>query len=106
MDQLQVAPQAMFRRVYVAPQAMFRRRLADFEGQLDSAITINRNARQIGSPDPVASIGRKLRQHDVATVGLREYIEPVGRKYDKHQNNGERFAVWVNRAEEGEGDLT
>jgi hypothetical protein len=77
-------------------------RLAGVEGQLDNADTIYRNVLQIGSPDLNVPFGRVSRRHNVIPTQLREYIDGVARKYVKHQNKGVRFAVRVNRAEEGD----
>jgi sulfite reductase (ferredoxin) len=46
--------------------------------------------------------GRKLRQHKVTSDELGDYIERVVRNFVKHRNDGERFAQWVLRADEGD----
>ncbi|MCV7091361.1 nitrite/sulfite reductase [Mycobacterium interjectum] len=49
-----------------------------------------------------SGFGRKLRQHKVTSDELGDYIDRVARNFIKHRNNGERFAQWVVRAEEGD----
>src|SRR6516164_9091244 len=49
-----------------------------------------------------SGFGRKLRQHKVTSDELGDYIERVVRNFIKHRNDGERFAQWVVRAEEGD----
>ncbi len=49
-----------------------------------------------------SGFGRKLRQHKVTSDELGDYIERVVRNFVKHRNEGERFAQWVVRAEEGD----
>jgi len=49
-----------------------------------------------------SGFGRKLRQHKVASDELGDYIERVVRNFIKHRSDGERFAQWVVRAEEGD----
>ncbi|HET7075785.1 MAG TPA: nitrite/sulfite reductase, partial [Mycobacterium sp.] len=49
-----------------------------------------------------SGFGRKLRQHKVTSDELGDYIERVVRNFVKHRAEGERFAQWVVRAEEGD----
>jgi sulfite reductase (ferredoxin) len=49
-----------------------------------------------------SGFGRKLRQHKVTSDELGDYIDRVVRNFIKHRNDGERFAQWVIRAEEGD----
>ncbi|MFZ2175863.1 MAG: nitrite/sulfite reductase [Rhodococcus sp. (in: high G+C Gram-positive bacteria)] len=49
-----------------------------------------------------AAFGRKLRQHKVASTELGDYIDRVVRHFVKHRNEGERFAEWAVRADEGD----
>jgi len=49
-----------------------------------------------------SGFGRKLRQHKVTSDELGDYIERVVRNFVKHRAEGERFAQWVLRAEEGD----
>ena len=49
-----------------------------------------------------SGFGRKLRQHKVTSDELGDYIERVVRNFVKHRTEGERFAQWVVRAEEGD----
>ncbi|MBV6761186.1 MULTISPECIES: nitrite/sulfite reductase [Rhodococcus] len=49
-----------------------------------------------------SAFGRKLRQHKVTSVELGDYIDRVVRQFVKHRNEGERFAEWVVRADEGD----
>ena len=49
-----------------------------------------------------SGFGRKLRQHKVTSDELGDYIDRVVRNFVKHRNEGERFAQWVVRAEEGD----
>jgi sulfite reductase (ferredoxin) len=45
--------------------------------------------------------GRKLRAHKVTSEGLTDYVERVVRHYLEHRAEGERFARWAGRADEG-----
>jgi sulfite reductase (ferredoxin) len=49
-----------------------------------------------------SGFGRKLRQHKVTSDELGDYIDRVVRNFIKHRNEGERFAQWAIRAEEGD----
>lgn len=49
-----------------------------------------------------SGFGRKLRQHKVTSDELGDYIDRVVRNFVKHRNEGERFAQWAVRAEEGD----
>ncbi|WAC93257.1 nitrite/sulfite reductase [Mycobacterium sp. Aquia_213] len=49
-----------------------------------------------------SGFGRKLRQHKVTSDELGDYIDRVARNFVKHRNDGERFAQWALRAEEGD----
>lgn len=49
-----------------------------------------------------SGFGRKLRQHKVTSDELGDYIDRVVRNFIKHRSDGERFAQWVFRAEEGD----
>src|ERR1700759_1174472 len=49
-----------------------------------------------------SGFGRKLRQHKVTSTELDDYIERVVRNFTKHRNDGERFAAWATRADEGD----
>ncbi|MFD9662999.1 nitrite/sulfite reductase [Rhodococcus sp. NPDC059968] len=49
-----------------------------------------------------SAFGRKLRQHKVTSTELGDYIDRVVRHFVKHRNEGERFAEWVVRADEGD----
>jgi sulfite reductase (ferredoxin) len=49
-----------------------------------------------------SGFGRKLRQHKVTSDELGDYIDRVVRNFVKHRNEGERFAQWAIRAEEGD----
>jgi sulfite reductase (ferredoxin) len=49
-----------------------------------------------------AGFGRKLRGHKVTAAGLADYVERVVRNYLAGRTDGERFAQWVVRADEGE----
>jgi sulfite reductase (ferredoxin) len=51
-----------------------------------------------------AGFGRKLRGHKVTSAELPDYVERVVRNYVAQRRDGERFAQWVARADEG--DLT
>ena len=55
-----------------------------------------------GSLGMDSGFGRKLRQHKVTSAELGDYIERVVRNFTKHRNDGERFAVWAARADEGD----
>ncbi len=49
-----------------------------------------------------AGFGRKLRGHKVTAAGLADYVERVVRNYLAGRTDGERFAQWVVRADEGD----
>jgi sulfite reductase (ferredoxin) len=49
-----------------------------------------------------SGFGRKLRQHEVTSTELDDYVQRVVRNFIKHHNDGERFAAWAARADEGE----
>ncbi len=49
-----------------------------------------------------SGFGRKLRQHKVTSDELGDYIERVVRNFLKQRNEGERFAQWAIRADEGD----
>jgi len=48
-----------------------------------------------------AGFGRKLRGHKVTSAGLADYVEHLTRAYLEQRSDGERFAQWVVRADEG-----
>src|SRR5829696_3076498 len=48
-----------------------------------------------------AVVGRKLRGHKVTADELPGYVERLARTYLDQRTDGERFAQWVTRAEEG-----
>jgi sulfite reductase (ferredoxin) len=49
-----------------------------------------------------SGFGRKLRQHKVTSDELGDYIDRVARNFVKHRTEGERFAQWAIRADEGD----
>jgi len=49
-----------------------------------------------------AGFGRKLRGHKVTSDDLPDYVERVVRRFADDRRQGERFAQWVTRADEGE----
>jgi sulfite reductase (ferredoxin) len=48
-----------------------------------------------------AGFGRKLRAHKVTADGLTDYVEGVVRRFLDDRDEGERFASWVARVDEG-----
>ncbi len=48
-----------------------------------------------------APFGRKLRAHKVTSSGLDDYVTAVVRAYLAEREDGEPFAAWVTRADEG-----
>jgi sulfite reductase (ferredoxin) len=48
-----------------------------------------------------AGFGRKLRGHKVTAAGLADFVERVTRNYLADRTEGERFAQWAVRADEG-----
>ncbi|MEV0948425.1 nitrite/sulfite reductase [Rhodococcus sp. NPDC049939] len=90
------------------PNSCARSQIADigFKGQLVD----DGNGNQVegfqvhlgGSLGLDAGFGRKLRQHKVTTGELGDYIDRVVRQFVKQRNEGERFAEWVLRADEGD----
>ncbi|MBE9374558.1 nitrite/sulfite reductase [Saccharopolyspora sp. HNM0983] len=53
-----------------------------------------------GGLGPDAGFGRKIRGHKVTSAQLGDYVERLVRTYLEQRADGERFAQWVNRAEE------
>jgi len=49
-----------------------------------------------------SGFGRKLRQHKVTSDELGDYIDRLARNFVKHRTEGERFAQWAIRADEGD----
>jgi sulfite reductase (ferredoxin) len=49
-----------------------------------------------------AGFGRKLRGHKVTADHLTDYVESVARRYLEGREEGERFASWAARADEGQ----
>jgi sulfite reductase (ferredoxin) len=49
-----------------------------------------------------AGFGRKVRGHKVTAAELSDYVERVVRHYVAQRVDGERFAQWVLRADEGD----
>jgi sulfite reductase (ferredoxin) len=49
-----------------------------------------------------SGFGRKLRQHKVTSDELGDYIDRVARNFVKQRSEGERFAEWAVRADEGD----
>jgi sulfite reductase (ferredoxin) len=49
-----------------------------------------------------AGFGRKLRGHKVTADELPDYVERVVSRFVAERTDGERFAQWVARADEGE----
>ena len=47
-----------------------------------------------------AGFGRKVRGHKVTGDDLADYVERVIKTFDAQRENGERFAQWVQRADE------
>ncbi len=45
--------------------------------------------------------GKKLRAHKVTSAGLDDYVTNVVRAYLEDRNEGERFASWATRADDG-----
>ena len=48
-----------------------------------------------------AGFGRKLRAHKVTSAGLTDYVERILRNYLADRAEGEQFATWARRADEG-----
>jgi sulfite reductase (ferredoxin) len=48
-----------------------------------------------------AGFGRKLRAHKVTADGLTDYVESLVRRFLDDRDEGERFASWVARVDEG-----
>ncbi len=49
-----------------------------------------------------AGFGRKLRGHKVASSELGDYVERIVRSFAEQRRDGERFAEWVARADDGD----
>ncbi|QNG18408.1 nitrite/sulfite reductase [Rhodococcus triatomae] len=90
------------------PNSCARSQIADigFKGQLvDDGEGNQVEGFQVhlgGSLGFDAAFGRKLRQHKVTTGELGDYIDRVVRNFVKNRTDGERFAEWVVRADEGD----
>ncbi|MBM4639198.1 nitrite/sulfite reductase [Rhodococcus hoagii] len=90
------------------PNSCGRSQIADigFKGQLvDDGEGNQIEGFQVhlgGSLGLDSAFGRKLRQHKVTSAELGDYIDRVVRSFVKHRNEGERFAQWAVRADEGD----
>ncbi|WP_238772922.1 nitrite/sulfite reductase [Prescottella equi] len=90
------------------PNSCGRSQIADigFKGQLvDDGEGNQIEGFQVhlgGSLGLDSAFGRKLRQHKVTSAELGDYIDRVVRNFVKHRNEGERFAQWAVRADEGD----
>ena len=49
-----------------------------------------------------ATFGRKLRQHKIYAHEATDYIDRLVRNFVANKNEGERFAQWTIRADEGD----
>ncbi|MCA1006608.1 nitrite/sulfite reductase [Rhodococcus hoagii] len=90
------------------PNSCGRSQIADigFKGQLvDDGEGNQIEGFQVhlgGSLGLDSAFGRKLRQHKVTSAELGDYIDRVVRNFVKHRTEGERFAQWAVRADEGD----
>ncbi|MFN8033063.1 MAG: nitrite/sulfite reductase [Mycobacterium sp.] len=90
------------------PNSCARIQVADigFKGQIiedaDGGHTEGFQVHLGGSLGLDSAFGRKLRQHKVTGAELGDYIERVVRNFVKQRQEGERFAQWAIRADEGE----
>ncbi|QBJ95010.1 nitrite/sulfite reductase [Rhodococcus sp. ABRD24] len=90
------------------PNSCARSQIADigFKGQLvDDGDGNQVEGFQVhlgGSLGFDSAFGRKLRQHKVTSTELGDYIDRVVRNFVKHRYEGERFAQWAVRADEGD----
>jgi len=90
------------------PNSCARSQIADigFKGQLvDDGERNQVEGFQVhlgGSLGFDSAFGRKLRQHKVTSVEMGDYIDRVVRQFVKNRNEGERFAEWAVRADEGD----
>ncbi|MGC0364686.1 sulfite reductase (ferredoxin) [Rhodococcus sp. 27YEA15] len=90
------------------PNSCARSQIADigFKGQLvDDGDGNQVEGFQVhlgGSLGFDSAFGRKLRQHKVTSVEMGDYIDRVVRQFVKGRNEGERFAEWTVRADEGD----
>lgn len=90
------------------PNSCGRSQIADigFKGQLvDDGEGNQVEGFQVhlgGSLGLDSAFGRKLRQHKVTSDELGDYIDRVVRNFVKHRTEGERFAQWAVRADEGD----
>ncbi|HWU21798.1 MAG TPA: nitrite/sulfite reductase [Nocardioides sp.] len=53
-----------------------------------------------GGIGEITVLGRKLRAHKITSAGLDDYVETVVRNYLADRTEGERFAAWIERADE------
>ncbi|CAM3082886.1 nitrite/sulfite reductase [Prescottella defluvii] len=90
------------------PNSCGRSQIADigFKGQLvddgDGKQVEGFQVHLGGSLGLDSAFGRKLRQHKVTSDELGDYIDRVVRNFVKHRTDGERFAQWAVRADEGD----
>ena len=90
------------------PNSCARIQVADigFKGQVvedgDGGHTEGFQVHLGGSLGQDGNFGRKLRQHKVTGAELGDYIERVVRNFIKQRTDGERFAQWALRADEGD----
>ncbi|AOW92940.1 sulfite reductase [Rhodococcus sp. WMMA185] len=90
------------------PNSCARSQIADigFKGQLvDDGEGNHVEGFQVhlgGSLGLDSGFGRKLRQHKVTAGELGDYIDRVVRQFVKQRGEGERFAEWIVRADEGD----
>ena len=90
------------------PNACARTQVADIG--LKGMIVTDREGNQVegfqvhlgGGLGLDAGFGRKLRGLKVTSAELGEYVERVVRGYVEQRTEGERFAQWVMRADEGD----
>ncbi|MCL2541267.1 MAG: nitrite/sulfite reductase [Nocardioidaceae bacterium] len=88
------------------PNACARTQVADIG--LKGQLVLDDDGNQVegfqvhlgGGIGEVTRFGRKLRAHKVTSAGLDDYVETVVRNFLTDRNDGERFADWIERADE------
>jgi sulfite reductase (ferredoxin) len=88
------------------PNACARTQIADIG--LKGQLVMDDDGNQVegfqvhlgGGIGEITRFGRKLRAHKVTSAGLDDYVETVVRNYLGDRTEGERFADWIERADE------
>ena len=88
------------------PNACARTQVADIG--LKGQLVLDEDGNQVegfqvhlgGGIGEITRLGRKLRAHKVTSAGLDDYVETIVRNYLADRTEDERFADWIERADE------